>query len=124
MTTTHTNITKELLSDTLCAAFEGGSNYWIVSVKRVEPTSWTFESELERDGHWLFDYPLNPGGAVMITTEDEDPYRLDGQAIERGLRVMADQYSSYYQDMVEENGDADTGDVFLQCCLFGDVVYG
>jgi hypothetical protein len=34
------------------------------------------------------------------------------------------QYRSHFGDMIGETGDATTGDVFLQCCLLGEVVYG
>jgi hypothetical protein len=33
------------------------------------------------------------------------------------------QYRSHFGDMMNHN-DATTGDVFLQCCLLGKVVYG
>jgi hypothetical protein len=37
---------------------------------------------------------------------------------------MADKYPRHIADILSENDDATTGDVFLQLCLFGDVVYG
>jgi hypothetical protein len=44
-------------------------------------------------------------------------------AIKSGLKVMAEKYPHHWQDFVSENDDAITGDVFLQCCLFGEIVY-
>jgi hypothetical protein len=58
--------------------------------------------------------------------EDGDKFTLNKAAIIRGKELMATdpQYSSHYADVLRENDDADTGDVFLQLCLFGEVVYG
>jgi hypothetical protein len=37
---------------------------------------------------------------------------------------MRDQYPRHYADLVEENDDAITGDVFLQLAVFGELIYG
>ena len=37
---------------------------------------------------------------------------------------MADKHKRHFDDMVSENGDADTADVFLQCCALKELVYG
>jgi hypothetical protein len=93
------------------------------------------------------DYPVNEGGAVVVGDREEwypyrmekeraehlkesfdkpEPkkYRLDLEAIDRGLQLMADKYPRHFADFVGENEDASTGDVFLQLCLFGELVYG
>lgn len=38
-------------------------------------------------------------------------------------RYHFDDFSSF-AEILDDNADANTGDVFLQCCLFGDVIYG
>jgi hypothetical protein len=37
---------------------------------------------------------------------------------------MAADYPRHFADLVNENDDADTGDAFVQCCVFGEVIYG
>jgi len=37
---------------------------------------------------------------------------------------MAEKYPRHFHNFLEENDDAETGDVFIQCCLFGEIVYG
>jgi hypothetical protein len=44
--------------------------------------------------------------------------------VTKGLEIMATKYARHFADLVSENDDADTHDVFLQCALFGEVVYG
>jgi hypothetical protein len=49
---------------------------------------------------------------------------LDMGTIRHGLQVMANQYPRHWNNFINDNEDADTGDVFLQCCLWGEVVLG
>jgi hypothetical protein len=120
------SISLERISDLLCSAFEGGSNYWYVINEFVEPKALTFRTDKDQVYRHL-DYPLNEGGALVVgdmEDEDSEDKRLDLEAIERGLKIMAEKYPRHMLDFINENEDADTGDVFLQCCLFGEAIYG
>jgi hypothetical protein len=44
--------------------------------------------------------------------------------VERGLLVMARNYSEHFTDWMADEGDEVTADVFIQCVLFSEVVYG
>jgi hypothetical protein len=57
-----------------------------------------------------------PGEAGLV-------HKLDGEAIERGLRLMAQEYPQRFANWHSENEDAEDGDVFVQLCLFGEVRY-
>lgn len=37
---------------------------------------------------------------------------------------MPVKYPRHWADVLAENDDATTGDVFLQCCLFGECIFG
>ena len=114
----------------LCAALEGGINYWVTDIVDIVPPEYTFADESNDDpecGHYRHELPCNPGGALIITADDDEPgktYRLDLDSLATGLQVMHSKYPNHFTDMVEENEDADTGDVLVQCCLFGETVYG
>lgn len=118
------------VSDLLSSAFEGGSNYWYTIDEFIKPKgaprTWkqrAYPDEVFRH----LDYPLNKGGALLIEDKESgvsDHHRLDLPAIEKGLEVFATKYPRHFGDWLAENDDATTGDVFLQCCLFGEVVYG
>jgi hypothetical protein len=117
-------------ADVLCCAFEGGSNYWYRIEKFVPPT----EFLVRIDDKQIFkhiDYPVNPGGSLivsnyMVCDQGERPVRrkLNLASIKKGALVMASKYPSHWANLMNENFDADTGDVFLQCCLFGEALYG
>ena len=49
-------------------------------------------------------------------------YVLDRAKIAVGLALLAD--TAHWVDFMDENEDGTTGDVFLQMCLFGEVVFG
>lgn len=79
--------------------------------------------------HYL---PLTEDGAIYFKDkyEEEDEegsseeFILDRAAVERGLTLMAQKYPHHFQNFVTEADDVIIGDVFLQCALLGEVVYG
>lgn len=124
-------VSMDTLADTLCSGMEGGINYWAKIVNYIEPSDLNLKAYFSNS--WTgrvykhIHYPLLPGGVVLIKdVEDEDSktYRLDFPAIERGLELMANNWSWHFGDMIGEKGDATTGDVLIQCALFGTIVYG
>lgn len=123
-------VTKERIANLLCCAFEGGSNYWYWIDKFIKPPILEWQNDPEQVFQHI-DYPLNKGGALIISDKEDDSpakskktYRLDLESITKGLQVMADKCPRHFADMVSEDFDATTGDVLLQCCLFGEVIYG
>lgn len=129
--TVHQEVTAERVSDLICSALEGGSNYWYMIEKKIEPTAWTFDSEKVSPRHYIGDYPLNPGGKLIFSVrepENDDEkaarHELTWETIASGLNVMARDYGETFGNFMSENDDAETGDVFLQCCLFQEVKYG
>ena len=110
--------TESMVFCLLTSAFEGGSNYWIggADVEGIPAESWEY----------LQDVPLIEGGVLWISVSEEDGkrYRLYWEAIVRGLITMSKKEPRHFFDAAKEDGDGITGDVFLQCCLFDEVVYG
>lgn len=117
------NIDISRIADLLYCAFEGGSNYWYQIKRKIEPKEITFISEVE-------DYltpALNPGGCLVIVDRenvDGQEYYLDLDSIQIGLQKMAKDQPYHMKTFLEENEDAETGDVFLQFCLFGEIIFG
>lgn len=115
----------------LTCALEGGSGYWANIEEKIRPDDPkpVLDAGWENARVWLADYPLQPGGAILISDRTASPNdvrteRLDYSAVIRGAYVMAERYPRQWADFLSENEDAETGDVFLQCCLFGDAIYG
>lgn len=115
-------ITDEQFKDLLCCAFEGGSNYWIEKCETHRPTP----SQVE---YWHESAVY--GGTLTVIVSEEEPiegaglvYELDRAKLESGAQIMAEKYPKHFGDWMNENSDAETGDVFLQCCLFGETIFG
>jgi hypothetical protein len=139
MNTLTVNVKTELpltrVADLLCSALEGGSNYWYSIEEFIKPEKINFDlfkndsilggPEVFRHIH----YPVSPGGALIIVDKEEEDkdnrvkHRLDLNSLERGAQIFAEKYPRHFADFMNENDDAITGDVFLQCCLFGEIVY-
>jgi hypothetical protein len=129
-------IDRSNIASLLCSAMEGGIGYWGQLVEYVEPPegadlfaglddSW--QGEVFKHihypmceaggGFWLEDYTGEgfPGEPRVLVT---------WEALVRGLQVMAEKCPRHFADFQNENSDATTGDVFLQCTVFGEVVFG
>lgn len=117
-----TEVSDQRVRDLLCCAMEGGISYWA----RVE--GYDGDSGAVEFPH--FEMPF-VGGAVLIRgilDENNDQLlRLDREAIQRGLILMADpsKVPPYHlANFMMESEDAETGDVLVQLALFGEIVYG
>ena len=124
--TTVQDISLQRISDLLCGAIEGGSNYWYMIKRFIPPYNFDFRVDPNQIYKHL-DFPLNKGGQIIfvdLEANDQKEYTLSLPTIEIGLQVMANNYPIHFHDFLNENDDASTSDIFLQCCLFGKVIYG
>lgn len=110
-------ITKEFVSDILCTALEGGSNYWIAEVRNLSdnPKSQYFSESVAK------------GDTIEIMdNEDNNVYKLDFNTLAEGYR----RYVFYclkngrevYSDPCDI--DAEVADIILQFALFNEIVFG
>jgi len=54
----------------------------------------------------------------------DDVFDLTYASMCKAMELMAKEYPHHMNDLLSENDDAITADVFLQLALFGDVIYG
>lgn len=117
------------IQDLLCCAFEGGSNYWYNITEFVEPPKMPYKTDSKQVYKHL-DYPVNTGGGLYIMDDRDgeptlkEPFFLNLSTLLEGLRKMAIDQPAHFSDFINENEDATTGDVYLQYCVFGKLVYG
>ncbi len=129
-----TTISRDRVAFLLCSAMDGGSAYWATIESKDDYTAPPVTPDLTdvfKEECWnekLFPYihyPLLEGGEVRVKdkfTGKKYPLNLD--AIDRGLKLMAEKTPKHFNDFITRYGDAVTGDVFLQFCLLGELVYG
>jgi hypothetical protein len=119
--TTPVEIKDRDIVDLFISAIEGGINYWCNSYG-------VFDGEGKRTTlRHLDENPQDVLSAVWKFDEDdgEGTVREVGkEQIEKGLKIMADKYPRHFASIMEDNADAETADVFVQCCALGEIVYG
>jgi len=131
-----TTISVKAIQGLLCTAFEGGVGYW-ARIKRYDygaVNKMEFAAGGIGNPHAFNPYctvPTFEGCALIVEEFDETTgegtteRRLDRDAIQRGLVLMpAHQPPRHWVNFIDENGDPETADVFLQLCLLGEIVYG
>jgi len=121
-------ISKQRVSDLLVSAFEGGSNSWYLIEIFDAPTDAKEAASEFRHAT----YPISTDGGVWVSNAKEErrgskdykSVRVGWQRCKEALRIMSEKYPRHFANWREENDDADTGDCFLQCCVFGEMIYG
>ena len=106
------HITEKQIENLLYCAGQG-SKYWS-------------ENELEYES--CVTNILDNGYVVIKDFEDDingqsRSYFMSMTHVKQGLTCMAKKYPHHFASIITENEDSITGDVFLQCCLFGEVRY-
>ncbi len=116
-------VAEERLQDLLCNALEGGSNYWYFIKSFNYPEGQNKESLGIEFAH--VELPFKGGSLTIVDIEEQDgeEWKLDIEAIRKGTELMAEKYPNHFSDVLAENDDACTADVWLQMCLFGELVY-
>ena len=130
-TTDHENLVNLLSVATY------GNEWPVVKVFKSDAEKGLFEDCECREDKWA--KALLQGKGVMVyDTYDEDvdydadlsefpksaKHHITLDNVRKGLELMRDQYPHHYADLVEEEDDAITGDVFLQLAVFGELIYG
>ena len=113
-----------VVAGVLCSGFKIATEWlridWDHSIapKQMDP------QVAEYDAHCS--WPLGDGGvlAILDTEEENTPHTLGIGSIRAGLQVMAQEYPKHFADIMTGVFDSETGDVLLQCSIFGAVIYG
>lgn len=121
----------ERIADLLSTAFEGENNSWYEIrghkvPKNFDNLSIYAETKLGLEVYKNISYPLQEGGAILIAEIEEDtkPRWLTLNKIINGIELLAEQYPSLLGDFLDGEFDSYTADIFLQLCLFEEVIYG
>lgn len=123
MPTINITVTDQRREDMIVGALEGGSNYWYLIGDKAselllqygkEPLSIRFWKAI-KDGKSIEIHDIETGQKLG---------EINLKSIEEGEQLMADKYPSHLLDIVNENDDANTADIWFQLCVLKEVVYG
>jgi hypothetical protein len=145
-------VSARRIADLMVGAFECNSmtNSWVAAVRLRKPAAddiphtgkntvwydkpelwagefeidlWEISDESEYEGG--FDPEADPDIDLAELAELGLTKRTFTRAdLEQGIALMAKDHASHFGDWVQENDDAITADVLLQCVVLKDVVYG
>ena len=107
-------VNRGRIADLLCCALEGGSTYWC---QRVEITDFPEGAE------WAHEAIASGLTEYTVTTWEDGEFTVGG-TVPEALRKLAREYPHQWDLFMCEQEDADTGDLFFQLCVFGEVIYG
>ena len=123
------DISTSRIADLLCCGMEGGIGYW-AKIETVPGDA----TPIELDGNWKdvgkyrHIWCALTEGAHIIVWDAEEPEEklgtLDLEKVKAGLAIMQAKYPRHFNNFLSEDEDAETGDVFIQCAVLGDIVYG
>jgi hypothetical protein len=107
----------------LVSSFEGGSREWLAEIEVVRDPS--------RECRFHSDMPFFGAELQLVVHDGYNPLtdgakfhrNLTLQALVEGFQILAQKYPHHAMDLLADNGDAVTGDVLVQCAIFGDIVY-
>lgn len=114
-------ISDDLIFDMIVTAIEQGIGYWTDSVE--------FFDRLGQPTRYR-DQPISELGHITVRELDSTATHtmrmpkpgIQNEAI-KALDIMAEKYPHHFVNVVGDNHDAETADVFVQCWLFKEIKY-
>lgn len=112
MTTSNHTFSSQTIQDLFITACEGGVNYWCdINDYDYKNTTATYDI-------------ITPDAPANITKQGV----ISDKTIVAGIKALQDMNSSFSRgalaDIINEDFDAETGDVVLQLGLFGKIIFG
>ncbi|MBP1297016.1 MULTISPECIES: hypothetical protein [Bradyrhizobium] len=113
-------LTAQQLADQIVTALEGGSNHWLERFHSKKG------KERATEGPWYSDPKVWDGDFEIEVLADEDSvtHSFTPDKVKDGLAWLMKNHPHRVAEIIEETGDAETADVFLQACVLGEIVYG
>lgn len=126
---TYQEISIGRIKDLLCAAFEGGIDYWGFA-KHI-----SLDEREELKTEFYHERPAMGGSLTILDNETQEELgKIDMESMKKAFQYMADgtdkngkdcpHFKKHLDDFLRENEDANTGDLFVQLAVMGEIVFG
>jgi len=135
------SLSQNQIINLLISAFGGWSKYWCYSLddQHIKPSNnedipeqykdfthvswcWGDGQVVFMDKDEYFDATKDSNNEEELLAESIKTFTLNEKGIARGVTLFAKHFPKEFSNVLTNNDSADTADIFLQCCLFGDVV--
>lgn len=119
-------VPEDKIKDILITAIESppGEHWCKLTDYCQAPGLDLYDSFFLNNAGWMEFTELNPDSGSPSAEVHTLSWFGDLNSIQNGLKVMAEKAPSHFGDFMDDTHDAITADVFLQCCLLGEIVYG
>lgn len=119
-------ITKEDIINLFVTALEGGSNYWYYlptipnGVQEIQTETGMATSEA------IGEYVLRGGYIQVNDAEDEEEElgTVDMDSLLDAIQKIKADYPNVYENIIDEEYDAEDADVFFQIAVMGEITFG
>jgi hypothetical protein len=130
---------NEDIIDLFVTALEGGSNYWYHIKHLPKEVLYNIKERRIPTSEAIGEHILNGGYVQFYDAEgdeyDDDDYQekhsdkdllgtVDMDSILEAITIVKKDYPDVWENILDEQYDANDADIFLQLCVMGDVVYG
>jgi hypothetical protein len=129
---------KEDIINLFVDALEGGSNYWYEIRHLPKEVRYKANEMGQSVSEAIGEYILKGGYVQFYDAEeeyDEDDYTethsdngllgtVDMDSILEAITIIKRDYPDVWENILDEQYDANDADIFLQLCVMGDVVFG
>lgn len=129
---------KEDIINLFVDALEGGSNYWYHIRHLPNEVRYKAKEMGQSVSEAIGEYILKGGYVQFYDAEeeyDEDDYTethsdngllgtVDMDSILEAITIIKRDYPDVWENILDEQYDANDADIFLQLCVMGDVVFG
>lgn len=123
------DIDQQLEQDLIITAYEGGSSYWAVL---TDETLEAIDAIVSRKSGLAPSerlYSALQVGKSFEVNDAEEPETVLGTISKESMAkawslITGEKYVHIFKDIISENWDAISADVFFQLAVLGEVVYG
>ena len=80
-----------------------------------------------KDGTYIeriFTTMLERGMPIVVTDPEGKGHDFNMEVLDKGLDALLEKAPDTFKDYIDGNNDLCTGMNLIDCCIFGDVVYG
>lgn len=118
-------VTLEHFETIITGALEGGSNYWYCLGEGIPPRDENQTPLSTRIAHCLFNDPTYKLQIMDLEDEEGEPLGyVTQESMLKAFQIISKQYPWHYTNLISENDDAETADVFFQVATMGEIVFG
>ena len=72
----------------------------------------------------IFATMLERGMPIVVTDPEGDDHDFNLEVLEKGIDTLLEKAPDVFRDYVNGDNDLCSGMALIDCCIFGDVVYG